>query len=97
MATRLFRSPLVVAMALSASLAACSSATGAGPAVLLVENFNEENGGTYALNYTDFDQWTVSQGTVDLIGTPPFDDFLPTTQGLYVDLDGTSNAAGTRK
>jgi len=72
---------------------ACSSST-APPAVLLVENFNAENGGVYALNYAGFTNWDVTTGSVDLVGTPPYDDFLPHTQGMYVDLDGSSGAAG---
>ncbi len=63
--------------------------------VLLVEDFNGENDGVYRLNYTAFAQWEVTAGSVDLVGTPPFDDFLPSSQGLSVDLDGTSKSAGT--
>lgn len=86
------------ALALCASLAACSSSTEplpSRPAVLLSEDFNQEGGGRYQLNYTGFARWKVTRGTVDLVGTPPFDDFLSTTQGMYMDLDGTSKAAGT--
>ncbi len=102
---RSFKASFVTTIAAGVWLAACSSSTDpepqpepepqAGPAVLLVENFNQENNGTYELNYTRFQQWNVVAGTVDLVGTAPFDDFLPTTQGLYVDLDGTAKAAGT--
>lgn len=62
--------------------------------VLLREDFEGENDQRHRLNYTGFAQWDVVEGTVDLVGTPPFDDFLPTSQGMYVDLDGTSKAAG---
>jgi hypothetical protein len=92
---RILRLP---ALALSVSLAACHSGTGsdrAGPAVLLAEDFNQEHGGSFALNYNGFTRWTVASGSVDLVGTPPYDDFLPHAQGLYVDLDGTTQAAGT--
>lgn len=44
-----------------------------------------------ALNYTDFEQWDVVQGEVDLIGgTYPYEafNFLP-GNGLYVDLSGS--------
>jgi hypothetical protein len=91
------RSLRLPALALGVSLAACHSGTGsdrAGPAVLLAEDFNQEHGGSFALNYTGFARWTVASGSVDLVGTYPYD-FLPTTQGLYVDLDGTTQAAGT--
>jgi hypothetical protein len=89
---------VLATLALGVSLAACSSITGskrAGPAVLLTEDFNQEHGGLFALNYTGFTRWTVTSGSVDLVGTYPYDDFLPTTQGLYVDLDGSMQAAGT--
>jgi hypothetical protein len=58
------------------------------------DNFNAENGGIGALNYNAFANWSVSGGTVDLIGSPGFFDFFP-ANGLYVDLDGTSFQAGT--
>jgi len=86
---------LLPTLALGVSLAACRSSTASAPVVLLTEDFNQEHGGTFALNYTGFARWTVTSGSVDLVGTYPYDDFLPTTQGLYVDLDGTSKAAGT--
>jgi hypothetical protein len=62
--------------------------------VLLREDFEGENDQRYRLNYTGFQQWDVVEGTVDLVGTPPYDDFLPVWQGMYVDLDGSSKAAG---
>lgn len=100
---RSFQASIAIAIAAGAWLAACSSGTEPQPdpdprpepALLLVENFNQENEGTYRLNYTGFQQWNVVAGTVDLVGTAPYDDFLPASQGLYVDLDGTTTAAGT--
>ncbi len=83
------------AAALCASLPACSAGMKQPPAVLLAEDFNQENDVRYRLNYTRFAQWTVADGTVDLVGTPPFDDFLPASQGMYVDLDGSTHDAGT--
>lgn len=62
-------------------------------APILLDNFNLENGGIGALNYTGFANWTVSNGTVDLIGNGYFD-FYP-GNGLYVDLDGSTFQAGT--
>lgn len=59
---------------------------------LLYDNFDIEHGGTGALNYAGFANWTVSDGTVDLIGNG-FYDFLP-GNGLYVDLDGSTSNAG---
>jgi hypothetical protein len=62
--------------------------------VIFSENFNTQNGGIGQLNYNSFANWSVSNGTVDLIGSPGFYDFFP-DNGLYVDLDGTSFQAGT--
>ncbi|MBN1974868.1 MAG: DUF642 domain-containing protein [Sedimentisphaerales bacterium] len=65
------------------------------------DNFDSENSGNAMLDYDDFTNWGVSEGSVDLIGngppstTFPFD-FIP-GHGLYVDMDGTINPknAGT--
>lgn len=78
-------------------LASCATASGMGngAAVLLEEDFEGENDNRYALNFTDFARWEVVRGSVDLVGKPPFDDFLPREQGMYVDLDGTTKQAGT--
>ena len=63
--------------------------------VIFSDNFDAENGGIGQLNYNAFANWSVSNGTVDLIGRPVgFFDFFP-SNGLYVDLDGTSFQAGT--
>jgi hypothetical protein len=62
--------------------------------VIFSDNFNTENGGIGQLNYNSFANWSVTNGTVDLIGSPGFFDFFP-GHGLYVDLDGTSFQAGT--
>lgn len=61
-------------------------------APILQDNFNAENGGVGMLNYNSFANWTVTNGTVDLIGNG-FYDFYP-GNGLYVDLDGSTNQAG---
>jgi hypothetical protein len=67
--------------------------SGFGHATLLFEDdFNSENGGVGALNYAGFSKWTVSDGTVDLIGNGYFD-FQP-GYGLYVDMDGSTRNAG---
>ena len=57
---------------------------------LFSDNFDSE---TLALNYAGFANWTVSDGTVDLIGNPAFFDLLP-GNGRYVDLDGSTSNAG---
>jgi PEP-CTERM motif len=47
------------------------------------------------LNYASFANWTVSDGTVDMIGfTGFFDLFNPPGDQRYVDMDGTTNNAG---
>jgi PEP-CTERM motif len=67
--------------------------TTANAATIFADNFNSENGGVGVLNYAGFAQWTVSDGTVDLIGSPGFFNFYP-GNGLYVDLDGSTGNAG---
>jgi len=75
-----------------AVLTAAALAT-AAQADIFSDNFDTENGGNEALNYNGLTQWTVSNGTIDLIGNGGTYDFLP-GNGLYIDLDGTSNDAG---
>jgi len=60
--------------------------------VVFQDNFNLEHGGTGVLNYNNFTNWVVTNGTVDLIGTN-FYDLFP-GNGLYVDLDGSTGNAG---
>lgn len=61
---------------------------------IFYDNFDSENGGLGELNYNSFTNWSVSAGTVDLIGGPPdFYNLLP-GNGLYVDLDGSTGDAG---
>lgn len=76
------------ALSLCCALLAVSSKA----AVIFQDNFNSEHGGVGILNYTGFANWTVSNGTVDLIGNGYFD-FYP-GNGLYVDLDGSTSQAG---
>jgi PEP-CTERM motif len=74
------------------AVAMAAVATSAQATVIFSDNFNSE---TQALNYTGFANWTVTAGSVDLIGTG-FYDFYP-GNGNYVDLDGTTpgqNPAG---
>ena len=67
------------------------SSSAAAGVVVFHDNFNSENGGTAHLLFFDFTQWTISDGSVDLIGNGFFDDYPG--NGLYVDLDGTKDAA----
>ena len=71
-----------------------SVAQPAAATVIFSDDFNAENGGVGALNYTGFANWGVSGvgETVDLIGNGFFD-FYP-GNGLYVDLDGSTGNAG---
>jgi hypothetical protein len=65
----------------------------ASAATLLSDNFNAENSGIGAGNYTGFVNWNVTRGSVDLIGNGSVDFFFP-DNGLYLDLDGSTSAAG---
>ncbi|WP_019881797.1 MULTISPECIES: PEP-CTERM sorting domain-containing protein [unclassified Methylophilus] len=59
-------------------------------AVIFSDNFDSYTAG---LNVTDFaGNWTVTNGTVDVIGNGYFD-FYP-GNGLYIDLDGSTSDAG---
>jgi len=81
--------------AIRSALLAAAMVAGTGmanAAIIFSDNFNGENGGTGVLNYNGFANWTVSNGTVDLIGNGFFD-FLP-GNGLYVDMDGSTGNAG---
>jgi hypothetical protein len=51
------------------------------------------DGDALALNTTLLN-WTVTNGTIDVIGAPNFFDFYP-GNGRYVDLDGSTADAGT--
>jgi len=64
----------------------------ASAAVVFQDNFDAENGTVGVTNYSGFANWTVSDGTVDLIGNGFFD-FLP-GNGLYIDMDGSTGNAG---
>jgi hypothetical protein len=57
------------------------------------DDFNAENGGNEQLDYNQFQNWTVTDGTVDLIGSGNWNWFY-STNGLYVDLDGSERDAG---
>lgn len=80
----------------SVAAAACLLGTSwANAAIVFQDNFDAE---ALELNAT-LDNWDVTSGTVDVIGDdgdpdPDFFDFLP-GNGRYLDMDGTSNAAGT--
>lgn len=79
-------------MIVSMVLIPFSSSLWATPIVLFDDTFDTENGGTGQLNYDSFTNWDVTRGSVDLIGNGFYDFYLG--NGLYVDLDGSTNAAG---
>jgi len=80
---------LVASVALAAALV---STAGAHAAPLLSDNFDGENGGSPTLNYYGFKNFTVSAGSVDLIGNGYFDAYPG--NGLYVDLAGSTSQYG---
>jgi len=61
--------------------------------VLFLADFDNENGGAGVLNWTEFADWNVLDGCVDLHGNGYYD--VQPGNGLYVDLDGTCDAGGT--
>ncbi|PPI79537.1 PEP-CTERM sorting domain-containing protein [Marinobacter flavimaris] len=72
-------------------------AASANAGVIFQDNFDAEgSSGASALNYNSFDNWTVEQGTVDLIADPNQwgIDCVGGT-GKCVDLDGSTGNAGT--
>jgi hypothetical protein len=73
---------------------ACFAVGRADASTIFSDNFNSENGGSGdVLNYTGFANFTITDGTVDLIGHGGSFDFLP-GNGMYVDLDGSTGDAG---
>lgn len=79
------------ALLLGTAFAASVGAAQAAP--VFQDNFNGENGGVAALNYTAFANWTVTSGSVDLIGNGSFD--LQPGNGLYIDMNGSTQQGGT--
>ncbi|TWU60354.1 hypothetical protein Poly51_06290 [Rubripirellula tenax] len=58
-----------------------------------VDSFDVENGGTGVLDYTNFENFVITAGSVDLLGNGFFD-YYP-GNGLYLDLNGTSGGSGS--
>ena len=80
-------------LAIVLALAGFALAGTANAAIIFSDDFDTENGGSWQLNFGGFTQWTVSDGTVDLIGAGSPYDLLP-GNGLYVDMDGSTTNAG---
>jgi hypothetical protein len=83
------------AIRLFAAAAVLTLSTASQAATVFSNNFNSENGGNTALNYNGFSNFTVSTGTVDLVRTGDFGLICAGGAGACVDLDGSSNQAGT--
>lgn len=75
--------------AVVAGIAAAVAATAANGQVLFHDSFDAQHQGQSALNIPALDGWTITGGTVDLIGNGNWDFY--TGQGLYLDLDGSTN------
>jgi hypothetical protein len=66
--------------------------TAPASASIIPDQFNSENGGVGTLNYSGFADFTVTSGSVDLIGAGFYDNFAG--NGLYVDMAGTTGQFG---
>lgn len=64
--------------------------------VIFQDDFNAEAGaeGASALNYTSFSNWTVSEGTVDVVASGDYSIGCAGGDGKCVDLDGSTGNAG---
>ncbi len=71
--------------------AALLGATAAQAAPLFSDNFDSDTLGLNAIAFNG--GWSVSGGTVDIIGAPGFFDLLP-GNGRYIDLDGSTGKSG---
>lgn len=72
------------------SALACAQASEAAT-VIFSDDFNST---AQQLNQTAFAQWTVTSGSVDVIGDSGSYAFLPAGNGNYVDLNGSSGQPG---
>lgn len=72
--------------------AACCVPLSSHGAVIFSDNFEAD---AEAYSATTLTNWSVSSGSVDVIGDGTLFDFFPaTTEGHYIDLDGSSSVAG---
>lgn len=83
---------IISAFAVAAATLFLSSAAGA--TTLYSTNFDAENGGNSALNYTGFSGLTVTTGTVDIVKSGDYGIICAGGSGSCVDLDGSTNQAG---
>ncbi len=78
-------------LAVAAAMLLSAGAHASSP--VFTENFDEYAAG--GLNFVfPANTWTVSGGTVDIVPEGSQFYFLPVANGEYVDLDGSTNAAG---
>lgn len=77
-------------------LAATLLSAGANASIIFMDNFDSEAGaaGNSSLNYSSFANWTVSDGTVDVVATPNGWGITCLGGGKCVDLDGSTSNAG---
>ena len=83
------------ALVFAATAAALSMASVASATTLYSNNFDAENGGATALNYTGFSGLTVTGGTVDVVKSGDFGIACAGGSGSCVDLDGSTRTDGT--
>lgn len=82
-------------MLTSFALAAAIS-TGAQAGVIFQDNFDAEGvAGQSTTNYTGFANWTVAEGSVDLVKSGNYGISCTGGAGKCVDLDGSTKNAGT--
>jgi hypothetical protein len=79
---------------LAAAFALTLAAMPVQAATIFFDDFDTENGGVGVFNYFGFANFTITGGSVDLLGNGFFD-LLP-GNGMYVDLDGTTSDAGVQ-
>jgi hypothetical protein len=82
---------------LAALVVATTISAGAQAGVVFQDNFDSEGtAGVSTLNYTGFANWTVSNGTVDLLADPnQWNITCAGGTGKCVDMDGSNRNAGT--
>jgi hypothetical protein len=96
---RKMRVLLIASLALAGVAGWATSFSGTCVQTIFQTTFDSENGGSGQLNYNGFHDFTVASGSVDLIGNGFYDVYESAHPNsghhLYVDMDGSTNAAGT--
>lgn len=88
---RVTMKPLLGALCVAAWIGCTTTASAS--VVVFDDNFDSENGGTTSLSYTGFANWTVTNGSVDVVRSGDFSVSCPS--GLCVDLDGSTGQSGS--